>query len=74
MAARSTSPQLDALGRSLALRHVLVSAMPPTGSRPALPAHPTARRASARMTASVTTRPFVDPDGNRIEAVTFPQE
>lgn len=38
MAARGTSPQLDALGRSLALRHVLVSAMPPTGSLPALPA------------------------------------
>lgn len=66
MAARGPSPQLDALGRSLALRHVLVSAMPPTGSRPSggAPAglHEQAssmdRDIGERHVSSSTTRPF----------------
>lgn len=42
----------------------------PQPLRPA--AHPTARRASARMIAYAAF--VLDPDRNRIEAVTFPAE
>lgn len=66
MAARGPSPQLDALGRSLALRHVLVSAMPPMGSRPSGGAPAAVHAQASSMdrdtsechVSSSTTRPF----------------